>query len=850
MSDDWLEELLPAALVTRRSRIWWLLFFALFPLAYLGGVWLEVREEKAARLAGAEDRASSIETAERFAEAKGIAVRGWHSYATVETHDDLLAYYGDARRPDLAADRSLAPARVITVLLRSPDQKEEFRVYLSLTGEVTGFDMGKGGSSGDAQIVMSGITVNSTASEASKERAKDNAATPADGEAKAIARRFLDADPALTKLVKADAGASVKTNEDDATRTDVTWDASPPDHKEITFHITVSVRHSQVIAEHITAGVDDDYIHAALPKKSRFSETLIGIYTFFLVFSALYAVYRYAKRTLQKEVSHARTIVVAGLFCLSYSIFVYSTLLDPAAMRVSGQRFATFALPVEITAVVCFALMGLLVGVAYGSGEGEVREAYPGKLTSLDALLAGRIFSRDVAGSILFGVAAAGWLLLCQHGFGSFLRTDILSVRSEGLSYTFARLPWLTLLVGRQYESLLVAIAGLLLPASFLLRTSTPRKRRFFWLVLFALLSLCEEAAGYPTVGTALVAMAIFATALLGPFFALDLLAAMVSSYALALVNELGRLSAVFPSWIEFGLWVAGLAAAVVALAFYLALRGQRVREEEVRPQYAKNLAERMGMQAEVLAAREAQLRLLPQAAPEIPGMQFAAYCLPAKGVGGDFYDFFRLDANRVGIFVAQGGERGLASALCIALAKGVLMHASQQPHSAAQIAIELEASMGELLQGGSEAHISFAYGVVDTRRNVLNYARIGESPRLLVQRQGGGVSSSAQFERAVETPGRAADAAPIHEGAAHLNAGDYVIFFTEGLMSLRSRRFGRRDYPWLEMLMRELGRPDEPLQKALVSALTKQQHRAAEDLTAVVLRVVEMETVEQEVVA
>jgi sigma-B regulation protein RsbU (phosphoserine phosphatase) len=390
----------------------------------------------------------------------------------------------------------------------------------------------------------------------------------------------------------------------------------------------------------------------------------------------------------------------------------------------------------------------------------------------------------------------------------------------------------------------------LLLPASFLLRTSAPKKRRFFSLFLFALLSVSLDASAYPTVASSLLAMAIFVTALLAPFFAFDLLAAMVSSYVLALVNELARLSAVFPSWIGFALWLAVVVAAVVAVAVYLALRGERVREEDVRPQYAKNLAERMGMQAEVLAAREAQLRLLPQAAPEMPGIQFAACCLPAKGVGGDFYDFFRLDNNRVGIFVAQGGERGLASALCIALAKGVLMHASQQPHSAAQIVIELETSMAELLESGGDANISFAYGVLDTRRNVLNYARVGTSPRLLVHRLGEGLTKSAQFERSATVPGRLAGAPEVHEGAAHLHAGDYLIFFTDGVTSLRSRRFGKNEYQWLDLLMKELGRQDEPLQQSLLSALAKYQNRASEDLTAVVLRVEQIQAVAQEVVA
>ena len=53
-----------------------------------------------------------------------------------------------------------------------------------------------------------------------------------------------------------------------------------------------------------------------------------------------------------------------------------------------------------------------------------------------------------------------------------------------------------------------------------------------------------------------------------------------------------------------------------------------------------------------------------------------------------------------------------------------------------------------------------------------------------------------------------------------------------------------------LELLMRELGRPDEPLQKSLVSVLAKYQSKASEDLTAVVLRVAESQTVAREVVA
>jgi serine phosphatase RsbU (regulator of sigma subunit) len=494
--------------------------------------------------------------------------------------------------------------------------------------------------------------------------------------------------------------------------------------------------------------------------------------------------------------------------------------------------------------------MGLLEGIGYGSGEGEVREAYPGKLTSLDALLAGRIFSRDVASSLLFGAAAAGWLLLLQNGAAHFFGNDIAATRSDVLKYTFARLPWLTMLVGRQYDSLLIAVTGLLLPAAFLLRSAVKKKRRFAWLIVFAVFSVLRDAASYEAAAPVLLAIVILVCALLLPFFAFDLLAAMVSLSSLAFVDQLARLSAVFPSWNGLAVWLTVLAAVALAIATYLAMRGRRVREEDVRPLYAKNLAERMSLQAEVLAAREAQLRLLPQAAPDLPGVQFAACCLPARGVGGDFYDFFRLDSHRVGIFVAQGGDQGLASALCIALAKGVLMHASLQPHSPTQIVTELEASLAELLEGGSGRGISFAYGVMDTRRNVLTYARIGSSPRFIVYRDGAGLTTSAQLERVVRTPGRLGNASPVYEGSAHAQPRDFLIFFTQGVTSLRSKRFGKREYQWVDLLMRQIGRQEEPLQISLLTTLEKYQSHASDDLTAVVLRVVESQAVAQVVVA
>jgi hypothetical protein len=76
------------------------------------------------------------------------------------------------------------------------------------------------------------------------------------------------------------------------------------------------------------------------------------------------------------------------------------------------------------------------------------------------------------------------------------------------------------------------------------------------------------------------------------------------------------------------------------------------------------------------------------------------------------------------------------------------------------------------------------------------------------------------------------------------------LIFFTDGVRSLRLKRFGNRPNQWVKLLMRELGRPNEPLQTLLASALAKYKHKATDDLTAVVLRTVNTQAMQKEGVA
>ena len=276
-------------------------------------------------------------------------------------------------------------------------------------------------------------------------------------------------------------------------------------------------------------------------------------------------------------------------------------------------------------------------------------------------------------------------------------------------------------------------------------------------------------------------------------------------------------------------------------------MRGRAVDDEEVRPRYAKYLAERVALQAEVSAAREAQLRLLPQSLPEVNGLSFAACCLPARIVGGDFYDFFQLDASTVGIFVAEGGNQGLASALCIALAKGVLMHEVHQACSPTEILVEVENMLSDLLETGY-GRATFGYAVFDIARGSVRYACTGASPKLLLYRGTGLPIPAAKLERTAVIPGRADSSKQVREGYSALAPGDQLIFYTGGVAAQMPWRFSRREPEWIGKLLENVDKLKGPLQQSLHAILSK--YKSAEDLTAVVIRIGQVERRVEEGVA
>jgi sigma-B regulation protein RsbU (phosphoserine phosphatase) len=273
----------------------------------------------------------------------------------------------------------------------------------------------------------------------------------------------------------------------------------------------------------------------------------------------------------------------------------------------------------------------------------------------------------------------------------------------------------------------------------------------------------------------------------------------------------------------------------------YFAERGKTYEEWEVRPLYARHLAERLSLQAEIGAARLAQLRLLPDAPPQIAGLSIAGSCVPAREVGGDFYDFYPLDDHRLAVFVAEGGNRELASAMPIALAKGFLLYTARLDLSPVEVLRRLRDLLGVTLHDDG-ASVSMLYALIDARGGTIRFARTGVSPRLAIN-----------GNRAVEEVAASrANEIAIQHGAAALKPRDALVFYTDGLaaqIAERKREPVDRFLAKTAAKMRE-GSAAELHSAILKAAIRRNSEPPMDDVTAVVIRLEEPGEQALEVVA
>lgn len=192
-----------------------------------------------------------------------------------------------------------------------------------------------------------------------------------------------------------------------------------------------------------------------------------------------------------------------------------------------------------------------------------------------------------------------------------------------------------------------------------------------------------------------------------------------------------------------------------------------------------QNAALRRRLEEELRRAAAVQAELLPQQAPALPGFELAARCVPAREVGGDFYDWQEVGPGLLSLTVGDVMGKGMAAALLMTTVRATLRGLAQLNPPAAALDLLRRALEPDLERTGSFVTLFHARLEATARR--LAYADAGHGHAFLL-RQDGAMELLPVRGMPVGFPARQRD----EEGVVEFRPGDALVIYSDGLVEVR----------------------------------------------------------------
>jgi serine phosphatase RsbU (regulator of sigma subunit) len=155
---------------------------------------------------------------------------------------------------------------------------------------------------------------------------------------------------------------------------------------------------------------------------------------------------------------------------------------------------------------------------------------------------------------------------------------------------------------------------------------------------------------------------------------------------------------------------------------------------EELKAAQAQ-IIEKEKLERELQVAHEIQMSILPRTLPHLPGFDFGARMVPARSVGGDFYDFIPLDSQAVEIVVGDVTDKGVPAAIFMAQTRALLRAEAIRTRSPRDVLQRVNHHLLEMNQQG--LFVTVLCGVLDAATGKFAYARAGHELPLICAADG-----------------------------------------------------------------------------------------------------------------
>jgi serine phosphatase RsbU (regulator of sigma subunit) len=193
-----------------------------------------------------------------------------------------------------------------------------------------------------------------------------------------------------------------------------------------------------------------------------------------------------------------------------------------------------------------------------------------------------------------------------------------------------------------------------------------------------------------------------------------------------------------------------------------------------------EQLIEKERLERELKVAADIQMSILPDRLPLHERFDFGGRILPARQVGGDFYDIFILNESKIGVLIGDVADKGVPSAIFMARAHALIIAEADSATSPGDVLRMANKHITRLEK--STQFVTALYGVLDTRTGEFSYARAGHEPPLLLNTHG-------EVHRLPHKPGMALglwENIALDEYSIFLPPGSLLVLYTDGMTDCR----------------------------------------------------------------
>jgi serine phosphatase RsbU (regulator of sigma subunit) len=234
------------------------------------------------------------------------------------------------------------------------------------------------------------------------------------------------------------------------------------------------------------------------------------------------------------------------------------------------------------------------------------------------------------------------------------------------------------------------------------------------------------------------------------------------------------------PRHIHWGLRIFHDLSALLCLTFVVYVIQRYIERQELLVKAVQQ--QRDDLLKDVELAAQVQRLFLPSGKTFIAGLEIAGMMHPARGIGGDYYDYFPLDAHTTQVIIADVSGKGVPAALLMSATAAALRLEANHDRNMLEQVERLNTGIHSV--SDSDRFVTLLVAEIDAQRRTLRYVNCGHNPGLLFRAKTGALTPLDS-----SCPPIGLSAEEICELAAEdLMAGDVLVFYTDGVTEAENR--------------------------------------------------------------